>query len=240
MTCSTGRYVLTTFFQGLTLWTRFLNKILTGHHHGTTRQSVPGRGLLSHHSLPHWLPLQATEGRLHDEDLSSKHQLQRVDLPGYSQVRSYYMISRKSKKSFFFLIWNTMLFRSQWSPALTISKVLLSICSLLCDPNPDDPLVPEIARYYQPTRHNTLTLILSFISDLARLYKTDKEKYTELGKEWTRKYAMWKYSRNTPDWITLHFQTIHDFFFSEKIYEQKIIDGTRIFYLRERTNKEII
>jgi ubiquitin-conjugating enzyme E2 D/E len=27
--------------------------------------------------------------------------------------------------------------RSQWSPALTISKVLLSICSLLCDPNPD-------------------------------------------------------------------------------------------------------
>ena len=29
--------------------------------------------------------------------------------------------------------------------ALTISKVLLSICSLLTDPNPDDPLVPEIA-----------------------------------------------------------------------------------------------
>lgn len=24
----------------------------------------------------------------------------------------------------------------QWSPALTISKLLLSICSLLCDPNP--------------------------------------------------------------------------------------------------------
>jgi ubiquitin-protein ligase len=34
----------------------------------------------------------------------------------------------------------------QWSPALTISKVLLSICSLLTDCNPDDPLVPEIAR----------------------------------------------------------------------------------------------
>lgn len=59
--------------------------------------------------------------------------------------------------------------RSQWSPALTISKVLLSICSLLCDPNPDDPLVPEIAR----------------------LYKTDREKYNELAREWTRKYAMW-------------------------------------------------
>merc|ERR1712156_273924 len=58
--------------------------------------------------------------------------------------------------------------RSQWSPALTISKVQLSICSLLCDPNPDDPLVPEIAR----------------------IFKTDREKYTELAREWTRKYAM--------------------------------------------------
>ncbi|XP_031462956.1 ubiquitin-conjugating enzyme E2 D2 isoform X1 [Phasianus colchicus] len=44
--------------------------------------------------------------------------------------------------------------RSQWSPALTISKVLLSICSLLCDPNPDDPLVPEIARIYKTDREN--------------------------------------------------------------------------------------
>jgi len=58
--------------------------------------------------------------------------------------------------------------RSQWSPALTVSKVLLSICSLLCDPNPDDPLVPEIAR----------------------LYKTDLHKYNECAREWTRKYAM--------------------------------------------------
>lgn len=28
-------------------------------------------------------------------------------------------------------------------------QVLLSICSLLCDPNPDDPLVPEIARIFK-------------------------------------------------------------------------------------------
>lgn len=35
--------------------------------------------------------------------------------------------------------------KDKWSPALTISKVLLSICSLMSDPNPDDPLVPEIA-----------------------------------------------------------------------------------------------
>ena len=58
--------------------------------------------------------------------------------------------------------------RSQWSPALTISKVLLSICSLLCDPNPDDPLVPEIAR----------------------IYKTDRAKYKKIAEEWTQKYSM--------------------------------------------------
>ena len=41
---------------------------------------------------------------------------------------------------------------SQWSPVLTIGKLLLSICSLLCDPNPDDPLVPEIARIFKTDR----------------------------------------------------------------------------------------
>ncbi|VDM16792.1 unnamed protein product [Hydatigera taeniaeformis] len=58
--------------------------------------------------------------------------------------------------------------RNQWSPALTISKVLLSICSLLTDPNPDDPLSP----------------------DIARTYKTDRQKYDKTAKEWTQKYAM--------------------------------------------------
>tara|TARA_Y100000590_G_scaffold342487_1_gene391072 strand:+ start:439 stop:885 length:447 start_codon:yes stop_codon:yes gene_type:complete len=42
--------------------------------------------------------------------------------------------------------------KDNWSPALTISKVLLSICSLLTDPNPDDPLVPEIARKFKDNR----------------------------------------------------------------------------------------
>lgn len=31
----------------------------------------------------------------------------------------------------------------------TISKVLLFISSLLCNPNPDDPLVPEVAQIYK-------------------------------------------------------------------------------------------
>lgn len=42
--------------------------------------------------------------------------------------------------------------KDNWSPALTISKVLISICSLLTDPNPDDPLVPEIADTYVKNR----------------------------------------------------------------------------------------
>ncbi|KAJ4975685.1 hypothetical protein NE237_000791 [Protea cynaroides] len=58
--------------------------------------------------------------------------------------------------------------KEQWSPALTISKVLLSICSLLTDPNPDDPLVPEIAH----------------------MYKTDRAKYETTARAWTQKYAM--------------------------------------------------
>uniref|UniRef100_A0A251SWN6 Putative ubiquitin-conjugating enzyme/RWD-like protein n=1 Tax=Helianthus annuus TaxID=4232 RepID=A0A251SWN6_HELAN len=58
--------------------------------------------------------------------------------------------------------------KEQWSPALTISKVLLSICSLLTDPNPDDPLVPEIAH----------------------MYKVDRSKYETTARSWTQKYAM--------------------------------------------------
>ena len=42
--------------------------------------------------------------------------------------------------------------KDQWSPALTISKVLLSLCSLLSEPNPDDPLVPEIAKLLKSNR----------------------------------------------------------------------------------------
>ncbi|XP_042042775.1 ubiquitin-conjugating enzyme E2 11-like [Salvia splendens] len=58
--------------------------------------------------------------------------------------------------------------KAQWSPALTISKVLLSICSLLTDPNPDDPLETEIAKQY----------------------KTNRSKYESTARSWTQKYAM--------------------------------------------------
>ena len=42
--------------------------------------------------------------------------------------------------------------KDNWSPALTIAKVLLSICSLLTDCNPSDPLVGAIATQYVQNR----------------------------------------------------------------------------------------
>lgn len=39
--------------------------------------------------------------------------------------------------------------KDNWSPALNIGKLLLSICSLLAEPNPNDPLVPEIAELFK-------------------------------------------------------------------------------------------
>ena len=54
--------------------------------------------------------------------------------------------------------------QASWSPVLTISKILLSICSLLDDPNAEDPLVPQIAN----------------------LYKQDREKYNITAREWTQ------------------------------------------------------
>jgi ubiquitin-conjugating enzyme E2 D len=58
--------------------------------------------------------------------------------------------------------------KDQWSPALSISKVLLSICSLLTDPNPNDPLEP----------------------DIAGVYKSNKIQYEMTAREYTKKYAM--------------------------------------------------
>ena len=42
--------------------------------------------------------------------------------------------------------------KDQWSPALTMTKVLLSLTSLLCDPNPKDPLVLDVAQLYERNR----------------------------------------------------------------------------------------
>ena len=71
--------------------------------------------------------------------------------------------------------------KDQWSPALTISKLLLSISSLLTDPNPDDPLEAGIAE----------------------LYKRDRKKYYSTAKRWTEKYAKFYLSREKRLWKEL-------------------------------------
>ncbi|KAH8274848.1 hypothetical protein KR026_010527 [Drosophila bipectinata] len=55
----------------------------------------------------------------------------------------------------------------EWSPALTIDKVLISIISLLADPNPDDP-----------SDHAT-----------AHLYKHDRKQHDFNAQLWTNRYA---------------------------------------------------
>ncbi|KIK00642.1 hypothetical protein K443DRAFT_598320 [Laccaria amethystina LaAM-08-1] len=47
--------------------------------------------------------------------------------------------------------------KQNWSPALSLFKVMLSLSSLLTDPNPKDPLVPSIATQYTRNRqlHDT-------------------------------------------------------------------------------------
>lgn len=57
--------------------------------------------------------------------------------------------------------------KQNWSPALTISKVLLSILSMLTDPNPSDPLMPDIANQYVK----------------------DRAEYELVAREWTQLYA---------------------------------------------------
>jgi len=42
--------------------------------------------------------------------------------------------------------------KQNWSPALSLFKVILSLSSLLTDPNPHDPLVPSIATEYMRNR----------------------------------------------------------------------------------------
>eukprot|EP00658_Telonema_sp_P-2_P052468 TRINITY_DN40691_c0_g1_i1.p2 TRINITY_DN40691_c0_g1~~TRINITY_DN40691_c0_g1_i1.p2 ORF type:complete len:102 (-),score=19.53 TRINITY_DN40691_c0_g1_i1:83-388(-) len=55
-----------------------------------------------------------------------------------------------------------------WSPAITIQRVVQSICSLLSDPEPDEPLMP----------------------DIALLYKRNHAKFNANAAEWTMQYAI--------------------------------------------------
>lgn len=57
--------------------------------------------------------------------------------------------------------------KDAWNPLLNVKTILLSICSLLNDPNIKDPLVPYIAN----------------------LYQDNKQKFIDEAKTWTTIYA---------------------------------------------------
>ncbi|KAH7099143.1 ubiquitin-conjugating enzyme/RWD-like protein, partial [Auriculariales sp. MPI-PUGE-AT-0066] len=62
--------------------------------------------------------------------------------------------------------------KTNWSPALSLLKVVLSISSLLTDPNPSDVL----------TKHS--------VPDIARQYKKSRKQHDQLARKFTRQYAV--------------------------------------------------
>lgn len=66
--------------------------------------------------------------------------------------------------------------KHNWSPALTLDKLLLSICLLMQNPNPDDPLDPTAAT----------------------LLKTSPEEYNKKVREMVMKHANGLFEKKTP------------------------------------------
>ena len=54
-----------------------------------------------------------------------------------------------------------------WKPSINISSILTSLQVLMAEPNPDDPLMPEVADQF----------------------RYHKDQYLDKAKEWTNKYA---------------------------------------------------
>ena len=140
------------------------SSLLAGNDHGPCWQPLSRRSFLPLHPLSHRLSLQTTQGInsnndmirrsklefavtsacLHDENLPPKHQLKWFNLPRHPEVAVVPCSHHKQGEG------------STGNESLQylnfMKQVLLSICSLLCDPNPDDPLVPEIARLFKTDR----------------------------------------------------------------------------------------
>lgn len=58
--------------------------------------------------------------------------------------------------------------QDKWSPAMSLRIILPSLCSLLTDPNPEHGLE----------------------NDILQVYRTDKRKYADNARQWTKQYAM--------------------------------------------------
>ena len=91
--------------------------------------------------------------------------------------------------------------KDNWSPALTISKVLLSICSLLTDCNPSELslLLLLLFLYFFFTFDFNIIFLLFFfflptqddplVGAIAQQYIHEREEHDRVAKEWTQRYA---------------------------------------------------
>jgi len=57
--------------------------------------------------------------------------------------------------------------KDQWSSALRLNSVILSISDLLANPNPNDPLVPDIARQYSTNREHYNKNVVDYVKKYA-------------------------------------------------------------------------
>ncbi|KAB0392519.1 hypothetical protein E2I00_014690, partial [Balaenoptera physalus] len=100
--------------------------------------------------------------------------------------------------------------KDNWSPALTISKVLLSICSLLTDCNPGKVnnslpcfIPPHLENGYFPLKlrfSKDKVQILFFnvrsflpadplVGSIATQYMTNRAEHDRMARQWTKRYA---------------------------------------------------
>ena len=120
------------------------------HHPRAARLPLRGWRLLPRHPLHSRVPLQAAQGHLSHPHLPLQRQLPRSHLPWYSQGQlescSHYI-----KGNFIQVTIGHACMCQNF-------QVLLSICSLLTDCNPNDPLVGSIAQQVNASKWNWMTI----------------------------------------------------------------------------------
>lgn len=168
---------------------------------------------LAPHSSRSWLYLT---GELHDKNLPLQREQQRRNLPRHferpveprphpvqgSTHSSLLSLRRPSPcrgVSRVFIFSGVPLSLPLFSGVLAcvvcaITQVLLSICSLLTDPNPDDPLVPEIAQVgapfpslLAPSAHTFAARSPRCPSSYGQVYLNDRARHDATAREWTTK-----------------------------------------------------